>query len=379
MQPRKRERQTDQTPLACGGRFPAQRELAKAQYLFDDANHGFDRAFAQPVDHLAERRLEFIRHLLARTRVVAGGCRQRRKAFVPTRVMRITPGGNVRLNPALLTRLNICGAKIPIVHRARFRWPALGGNRIQGRLGFSLIGRVVREREAHNQQARLIDRDLGVIVLLEAFRAAVLHNPRFGIGKVELILVAGAGCRWLGCAPARRPSGLTLFLRPLLHLGVILGLRERRAFVGPRLPDGFRFGQAREAKAVLQARANERTALSQAEYDAKVQERAEKERQTGRTPRGRAPKPPTPGPRDKDQFNFTDPESRIMKHRSTEGFEQDYNAQIAVDQASLLIVGLSLSNHPTDQREAEPTLDAIPPQIGPISLPRTFVSAHVVV
>src|SRR6266545_7772381 len=123
MQPRKRERQTDQTPLACGVRFPAQRELAKAQYLFDDANHGFDRAFAQPVDHLAERRLEFIRHLLARTRVVAGGCRQRRKAFVPTRVMRITPGGNVRLNPALLTRLNICGAKIPIVHRARFRWP----------------------------------------------------------------------------------------------------------------------------------------------------------------------------------------------------------------------------------------------------------------
>jgi Transposase DDE domain len=31
----------------------------------------------------------------------------------------------------------------------------------------------------------------------------------------------------------------------------------------------------------------------------------------------------------------------------------------------LLIVGESLSNHPTDQREAEPTLDAIPPQIGP--------------
>jgi hypothetical protein len=53
-----------------------------------------------------------------------------------------------------------------------------------------------------------------------------------------------------------------------------------------------------------------------------------------------------------------------MKHSSTEGFEQDYNAQLAVDQASLLIVGHSLSNHPTDQREAEPTLDAIPPDLG---------------
>jgi hypothetical protein len=125
-----------------------------------------------------------------------------------------------------------------------------------------------------------------------------------------------------------------------------------------------RLARLAEAKAVLEARANERTALEQAEYDAKVQERAQKARQTGRTPRGRAPKPPTPGPRDKDQYNFTDPESRIMKHSSTEGFEQDYNAQIAVDQESLLIVGQSLSNHPNDQQEVEPTLDSIPPDLG---------------
>src|SRR6266545_3309898 len=125
-----------------------------------------------------------------------------------------------------------------------------------------------------------------------------------------------------------------------------------------------RLARLAEAKAVLEARAKERTALSQAEYDTKVQEREEKARQTGRPPRGRAPKPPTPGPRDKDQYNFTDPESRIMKHSRTEGFEQDYNAQIAVDQASLLIVGESLSNHPTDQHEAEPTLDAIRPELG---------------
>src|SRR3954471_17763127 len=92
--------------------------------------------------------------------------------------------------------------------------------------------------------------------------------------------------------------------------------------------------------------------------------RAEKERQSGRPPRGRSPKPPTPGARDKDQYNFTDPESRIMKHSSTEGFEQDYNAQVAVAQESLLIVGQSLSNHPTDQHQVEPTLDSIPPGLG---------------
>ena len=125
-----------------------------------------------------------------------------------------------------------------------------------------------------------------------------------------------------------------------------------------------RLARLAEAKAVLEARANERTVVEQADYQAKMQERAEKALLTGRTPRGRAPKPPTPGPRDKDQYNFTDPESRIMKHSSTEGFEQDYNAQIAVDQASLLIVGVSLSNHPTDQQEVEATLDAISPDLG---------------
>jgi hypothetical protein len=126
-----------------------------------------------------------------------------------------------------------------------------------------------------------------------------------------------------------------------------------------------RLARLAEAKAVLIARAKERDAIEQAEYATKLQARADKARQTGRTPRGRPPKPPTPGPRDKDQYNFTDPESRIMKHSSTEGFEQDYNAQVAVDQDSLLIVGAALSNHPTDQHEAEPTLDAIPPEIGP--------------
>jgi len=141
------------------------------------------------------------------------------------------------------------------------------------------------------------------------------------------------------------------------------------------LPDGLvvsdeiairqaRLARLAEAKAVLEARAKERTALEQTDYEAKVQERAEKERQTGRPPRGRAPKPPTSGPRDKDQYNFTDPESRIMKQSSTEGFEQDYNAQIAVDQQSLLVVGESLSNHPTDQQEVDPTLESIPPELG---------------
>lgn len=141
------------------------------------------------------------------------------------------------------------------------------------------------------------------------------------------------------------------------------------------LPDGLvisdeialrtaRLARLAEAKAVLEARAKERHALEQAEYDAKMREREAKAAQSGRKPGGRPPQPPTAGPRAKDQYNFTDPDSRVMKNSTNQGFDQDYNAQVAVDQASFLIVGQSLSNHPNDQAEAQPTLESISPQLG---------------
>jgi len=120
-----------------------------------------------------------------------------------------------------------------------------------------------------------------------------------------------------------------------------------------------------QAKAVLEARAQERDEAEQAEYEAKMREREEKAHKTGRKPRGKKPKPPTAaGPQAKDQYNFTDPDSRIMKNSTDQGFDQHYNVQGAVDQESRLIVGSSVSNHPTDREEAIPTVDAIPAEIG---------------
>ena len=119
-----------------------------------------------------------------------------------------------------------------------------------------------------------------------------------------------------------------------------------------------------EAKKVLVARDQERQALEQAEYQAKLREREEKAQRSGRKPGGRPPAPPAEGPRPKDQYNFTDPDSRIMKASQGGGFEQSYNAQAAVDQASFLIVATSLSNHPNDKAEAEPTLEALSPTLG---------------
>jgi transposase len=139
---------------------------------------------------------------------------------------------------------------------------------------------------------------------------------------------------------------------PGLSIPAELALREAR------------LARLAEAKTVLTARAAARFAAEQAEYEAKVAARAEQSARSGRPPRGPPPTPPTPGPRDADQYNFTDPTSRIMKNSQNAGFDQHYNAQAAVEQTSRLIVGTSLSNHPNDQAEAEPTLDSVPAALG---------------
>lgn len=119
-----------------------------------------------------------------------------------------------------------------------------------------------------------------------------------------------------------------------------------------------------KAKAVLDARAKERYEIEKAEYDAKMKEREAKARQRHRKPRGKTPQPPKEGANDKDQYNFTDPDSRIMKNSTDHGYDQHYNAQVAVTQNSLFIVATSLSNHPNDKQEAQPTLDALPSELG---------------
>jgi len=125
-----------------------------------------------------------------------------------------------------------------------------------------------------------------------------------------------------------------------------------------------RLAKLAEAKAVLETRAQERYAQEKAEYEAKMQARTQKVRKRHRKPKGRPPHPPEPGPREKDQYNFTDPDSRIMKNSTDDGFDQHYNVQVAADQESMLIVAQALSNHPNDKQEAVPTLQALAPEVG---------------
>jgi hypothetical protein len=51
------------------------------------------------------------------------------------------------------------------------------------------------------------------------------------------------------------------------------------------------------------------------------------------------------------QYNFTDPESRIMKAGNGKHFEQSYNAQAAVDTETMLVVGEYVTNRGNDKQE----------------------------
>ena len=66
-------------------------------------------------------------------------------------------------------------------------------------------------------------------------------------------------------------------------------------------------------------------------------------------------------PEAKAQYNFTDPESRIMK--GPEGFVQAYNAQVAVNEDQL-IIGQAVTQETNDKRQLIPMITIIEEQSG---------------
>jgi len=117
--------------------------------------------------------------------------------------------------------------------------------------------------------------------------------------------------------------------------------------------------QRREARLATIAAAKARLEARQADED----------REQGRTPgdgrKGRGPRPFARDfgvPPDDAQDNFTDPESRIMK--TSDGYDQCYNGQIAVDEASQMIVGTGLSNCAADSGALLPVIDRVQATLG---------------
>ena len=117
------------------------------------------------------------------------------------------------------------------------------------------------------------------------------------------------------------------------------------------------------AKAALEQEAKEKAAEQRAETEQKLAEREEEERRTGKKKPGRKPEPCDPEqarPDDTAQRNFTDAESRIMPDGANKGsFVQGYNAQIAVDSASQVIVAAEVTQDTNDKKQLIPMIAQI--------------------
>jgi len=122
---------------------------------------------------------------------------------------------------------------------------------------------------------------------------------------------------------------------------------ERR---GDELPEELRRREDRVAK--IEA-AMHRLRARQAEEDRK---KGRHEGDDRKSPRGgRKFKREFGEPEEKAQDNFTDPDSRIMKSKGS--FKQCYNAQIAVEEGSQLVVATGLTQSAGDNRQLLPLVE----------------------
>jgi transposase len=126
---------------------------------------------------------------------------------------------------------------------------------------------------------------------------------------------------------------------------------------GDELPEELRHREGRlstmrEAKRRLEERARNR-----------ARERAEAR---GASPEETAAAVAAAMPAPKEQSNFTDPESRIMKAHS--GWVQGYNAQILVNEDGV-IVAQEVTAHPVDSPRLAPMLDQVDANLRAVGVP----------
>jgi transposase len=127
---------------------------------------------------------------------------------------------------------------------------------------------------------------------------------------------------------------------------------------GDELPEELRrregrLAKIRAAKARLEERAEDRARERAAARGASAEEL------------GAAVEAAAPG--EKEQSNFTDPDSRIMK--TTSGWIQGYNAQVVVEEASGVIVAHEVSHHAADSPRLAPMLEATETNLAAIGVP----------
>ncbi len=120
-------------------------------------------------------------------------------------------------------------------------------------------------------------------------------------------------------------------------------------------------GRSLEGELALRHERKARLRQARAAIEARAFARAQEER-SRKAPEQSGP----PAPAATDQYNYTDPQSRIMPVGGKTRFEQSYHAQAAVEVASRLIVGQRVCQATNDKEPLVPTLASIAPAAGPV-------------
>lgn len=117
-----------------------------------------------------------------------------------------------------------------------------------------------------------------------------------------------------------------------------------------------RLKRIQQAKKALEAEAKAAAEQARKEREADCKKR---DKPKG----GRRPKPISDIPADNKQYNFTDPESKIMKVNN-KGWDQCANAQAAVDSHKQIIVACDVTDETNDKRQFEPMLEKAQENVG---------------
>ena len=164
----------------------------------------------------------------------------------------------------------------------------------------------------------------------------------------------------------KEESRLTEEIKQLLAKAEAIDQQEDQKYGpdrrGDELPDELarresRLKRIQEAKRALEAKAQASAQAARKRVEQGDSERDDKPQ------RGRKRKAPSQVPADNKQYNFTDPETSIMK-ANNKGWDQCGNAQAAVDSENQIIVACDVTDQSNDKQQFEPMVEQSRENVG---------------
>ena len=263
--------------------------------------------------------------------------------------------GNVAYHPALLCKLLLYGYATGVYSSRKLAAAC------ETDIAFRLLA--AGDAPSHRTLARFRKEHL------EAFGGLVLQVVRIaqdaGLVKLHTLAIDGSKVR----ANASRHKAMTYkrmkredkrlkkeideILRRADGIDAAEDVEFGEEFRGDELPEELRRRQDRHR--VIRA-AIKRLEERKKEKDAEKLEAEERRKAEGRPKARPKRKYPLGKSKPKDQENFTDPDSRIMNTKK-DGIQQRYNAQIAVENGSQIIVAAGVEQNAADSGSLLPMLD----------------------